>query len=385
MVICFPVQFSTVQSLSCVLLFVTPWAAAHQASLSITDSWILLKLMSIESVMPSTHLILWHSLLLLLAIFPSIRVFSSESVLQIRWPKYWSFSFSISPSNEYSGLISFRTDWFGLLAVQGTLKSLLQHHSSKSSIFRCSAFLLVQLSHLSMTSGTPPLQPLKPHRFHPGRRCRQGSLPPLPVGSICCWIASTASPPFGFCPFFQPAETFVIVQMYHPTSGDLPSSGFSEPFLCQVAPACLDSGRLAGGLSPLACFGNLSSGDPSPLYRGLRWSCHSTQKSPSCPWRTQERLDTRHFCNWNHSGVPSTYPPPYVPLFCMDFCRLLGAHLLIPWAPNHPSNGPYWDLPGSNSNVCSIYNSPPSASTKTPIFVLFKPSGFFFTATVSPR
>ena len=145
--ISFHVQFSTVQSLSCVLLFVTPWAAAHQASLSITDSWILLKLMSIESVMPSTHLILWHSLLLPPSIFPTIRVFSNESALCIRWPKYWSFSFSISPSNEHSGLI--RMDWLDLLAVQGTLKNLLQHHSSKVlqhhsskvSIFQRSAFL----------------------------------------------------------------------------------------------------------------------------------------------------------------------------------------------------------------------------------------------------
>ena len=124
-------QFSSVQSLSHVWLFVTPWVAAHQASLSITNSRSSLKLMSIESVMPSSHLILCHPLLLLSLIFLSIRVFS-ESVLRIRWPKYWSFSFSISPSNEYSGLISLRMDWLDLLAVQGTLKSLLQHHSSKS-------------------------------------------------------------------------------------------------------------------------------------------------------------------------------------------------------------------------------------------------------------
>ena len=120
--------FSSVQSLSCVLLFAAPWTAAHQASLSITNSWSLLKLMSIESVMPSNHLILCHPLLLLPSIFPSIRVFSKESLLHIRWPKNWSFSFSISPSNE-SGLISFRMDWLDLLAVQGTLKSLLQHRS----------------------------------------------------------------------------------------------------------------------------------------------------------------------------------------------------------------------------------------------------------------
>ena len=130
--------FSSVQSLSHVRLFETPRTAARQASLSITNSWSLLKLMSSVSVMPSNHL-----LLLLPSVFPSIRVFSSESVLCIRWPKYWSFSFSISPSNEYSGLISFRIDWFDLLAVRGTLKSLLQHHSSKASILRHSAFFMV--------------------------------------------------------------------------------------------------------------------------------------------------------------------------------------------------------------------------------------------------
>ena len=130
-------QFSSVQSLSRVQLFVTPWTAARQASLSITNSRSLLKLMSISMVMPSNHLILCHPLLLLPSIFPSIRVFSNESVLRIRWPKYWSFSFNISPSNEYSGLISFRMDWLDLLAVQGTLKLLLQHHSSKGSVLRC--------------------------------------------------------------------------------------------------------------------------------------------------------------------------------------------------------------------------------------------------------
>ena len=124
-----------------------------QASLSITNSQILLKLMSIESVMPSNHLILCHPLLLPPSIFPSIRVFSNESVLHIRWPKYWSFSLSISPSNEYSGLISFRMDWLNLLAVQGTLKSLHQHHSSKASILWRSAFFMVQLSHSNMTTG----------------------------------------------------------------------------------------------------------------------------------------------------------------------------------------------------------------------------------------
>jgi len=130
----------------------TPWTTAHQASLSITNSWSLHKLMSIESVMPSNHLILCCPLLLPPSIFPSIRVFSNESALHIRWPKCWSFNFSISPSNEYSGLISFRMDWLGLLAVQGTLKSLLQHHSSKASILRCSVFFMVQLSHLYMTT-----------------------------------------------------------------------------------------------------------------------------------------------------------------------------------------------------------------------------------------
>jgi len=132
---------------------VTPWTAAQQASLSITNSRSLLKLMSIESLMPSNHLILCGPLLLPPLIFPSIRVFSSESVLHIRWPKYWSFSFSISPSNEYSGLISFMMDWLDLLAIQGTLKSLLQHHSSKATILQRSAFFIVQLSHPYMTTG----------------------------------------------------------------------------------------------------------------------------------------------------------------------------------------------------------------------------------------
>ena len=137
----------SVQLLAGVWLFVTPWTAAHQASLSITDSWSLLKLLSKESVIPSSHLILCRPLLLPPSIFPNIRVFSNESVLRIRWPKYWSFSFNISPSNEYSGLISFRMDWLDLLAVQGTLKSLLQHHSSKASILWHWAFFIVQLSH----------------------------------------------------------------------------------------------------------------------------------------------------------------------------------------------------------------------------------------------
>ena len=138
--------FSSV-ALSCVQLFVTPWTSAGQASLSITNSRSLLKLISIKSMMPSNHLILCHPLLLLPSIFPSIKVFSTESVLCLRWPKYWSFCFSISPSNEYSGLISFRMDWLDLLEVQGTLKSLLQHHSSKASILLRSAFFIVQLSH----------------------------------------------------------------------------------------------------------------------------------------------------------------------------------------------------------------------------------------------
>ena len=144
-----------VQSLSCVQLFVTPWTAACQASLFVTSSWSLLKLMSIDLVMPSNHLVLCCHLLLLPSIFPSIRVFSNELVLHIRWSKYWSSSFSISPSNEYSGLISFRMDWLDLLAALGTLKSLLQHHSSKALILWCSAFLMVQLSHPQMATGRP--------------------------------------------------------------------------------------------------------------------------------------------------------------------------------------------------------------------------------------
>ena len=143
---CSSFQFSSVQSLSHIQLFATPWTAARQASLSITNSWSPPKPISIESVMPSNHLILCLPLRLLPSIFPSIRVFSNESALCIRWPKYWSFSFSISPSNEHPGLTSFRMDWLDLLAVQGTLKSLLQHHSSKTSILPHSAFFIVQLS-----------------------------------------------------------------------------------------------------------------------------------------------------------------------------------------------------------------------------------------------
>ena len=145
-------QFSSVQSLSHVRYFATPWIAAHQASPS-TNSWSSLRLTSIESVMPSSHLILCRPLLLLPPIPPGIRVFSNELTLHMRWPKYWSFSFSISPSNEYSWLISFRMDWLDLLVVEGTLKSLLQHHSSKASILWCSAFFTVQLSHPYMTTG----------------------------------------------------------------------------------------------------------------------------------------------------------------------------------------------------------------------------------------
>ena len=146
-------SISSVQLLSRVWLFATLWTAACQASLSITNSQNLLKLMSIESMMPSNHLILCCPLLFLPSIFPSIRVFSNESALCIRWPKWWSFSFSITPSNEYSGLISFRMDWFDLLAVQGTLNSLLQYHSSKASIFQHSGFSMVQISHPYMTTG----------------------------------------------------------------------------------------------------------------------------------------------------------------------------------------------------------------------------------------
>ena len=146
-------QFSSIQSLSHVRFFGTAWTAACQASLYITNSQSLLKFMSIELVMPSNHLILCCPFLFPPSIFPSIRVFSNESVVLIRWPNYWSFSFSISPSNEYPGLISFKIDWLDLLAVQGTLKSLPQHHSSKASVLQCSAFFMVQLSHPSMTTG----------------------------------------------------------------------------------------------------------------------------------------------------------------------------------------------------------------------------------------
>ena len=151
MISCYQHQFSSFQLLSRVQLFATAWNAACQSSLSIINSRNLLKLKSIEIVMPSNHLILCRPLLL--SILPSIRVFSKESVVHIRWPEYWHFSFSISPSNEYSGLISLRIDWFGLLAVQGTLRNLLQYHGSKASVLQCSAFCMVQLSHRHMTTG----------------------------------------------------------------------------------------------------------------------------------------------------------------------------------------------------------------------------------------
>ena len=154
-----PVQFSSLKSSHSVTSdSATPWTATRQASLSITSSWSLLKLVSIKSVMPSNHLILYHPLLLLPSIFPSIRVFTNESVLRIRWPKYWSFSFSISPSNEYLRLIFFRIDGFDLLAVQGTLKSLFQHHSSKASIFQCSAFLIAQVVKNLLVMQETPVQ-----------------------------------------------------------------------------------------------------------------------------------------------------------------------------------------------------------------------------------
>ena len=146
-------QFSSVELLSHVQLFITPWTAACQASLCITNSRSLLKLMSIESVMPPNRLILCHPLLFTPSNFPSIRVFSNEVALHIRWLKYWSFSFNISPSNGHSGLVTFRMDWLDLLAVQGTLKSLLHHHNSKVQILQCSAFFIVQLSHPYMTTG----------------------------------------------------------------------------------------------------------------------------------------------------------------------------------------------------------------------------------------
>ena len=167
---------SSVQALSCVQLFATPWTAARQASLSITNSQSLPKLMCIESVMPSNHLILYRPLLLPPSIFPSISIFSHEAALPIRWPKYWSFSFNISPSNEHSGLISFRVDWLDLLVVQGTLKSLLQHHSSKASILQCSAFFIAQLSPPYWRRQWHPTPVLLPGKSH-GRRSLAGYSP----------------------------------------------------------------------------------------------------------------------------------------------------------------------------------------------------------------
>ena len=279
-----------------------------QASLPITSSRSLLKLMCIESVMSSSHLILCHPLLLLPPIPPSIRVFSNESALQIRWPKYWSFSFSISPSNEHPGLISFRRDWLDLLAVQGTRKSPLQHHSSKASILRCSAFFMVQLSHLSMTTGTPLLEPLNPHRFHSGKCCRQGSLPPLPVGSICCWIASTASPPFAFHAFIQPAETFVIRIVSSHIWGIFPAlASLSLPVSgCSPLPGL---GQAGWGLSPLACCGSLSrpSGDPTPLQRcKMALSFHPAV--PILSLKDPEEAWYEAFLQLEPSGLLSTPP-----------------------------------------------------------------------------
>ena len=169
--------FSSVQSLSCVSLIVTPWNAVRKASLSITNSQILLKLMSIKLVMPSNHLILCRPLLLLPSIFPSISIFSNESALRIRWPKYWSFGFNINPSSEYSGLISFRMDWLDLLAVQGTLKSLLQHHSSKASILH-SAFFIVQLSCPYITTGKTIASHYQEPIFRKTLHCSVSLFPP---------------------------------------------------------------------------------------------------------------------------------------------------------------------------------------------------------------
>ena len=202
---------SSVQSLSCVRLFVTPWTAARQASLSITNAQSLLKLMSIKLVIPSNHLILCHLLLLPPSIFPSIRVFSNESVLHIRRPKYWSFSFSVSPSKEYSGLISFRMDWLDFLAVQGNLKSLLQHHSSKASIFRCSAFFIdtaIDICSFCMPSLPPPLL--------------LTSAAPFPLGDTSCHITFDFDEALikGYCSschyllfffFFFECETFAFL------------------------------------------------------------------------------------------------------------------------------------------------------------------------------
>ena len=179
-------KFSSVQSLSHVWIFVTPWAGALQASLFITNSQSLLKLISIKSVMPSNHLILCHPLLLLPSIFPSIRVFSNESALHIRWPKYWSFSFSISPSNEYSGLISLTIDWFDLLAVQGTLKRLLQYDSSKASILSRSALWSYSYKHYSVQfSCSVVSDSSRPHELQPARLLRPWDFPGKSTGVEC--------------------------------------------------------------------------------------------------------------------------------------------------------------------------------------------------------
>ena len=203
-------QFSSVQSLSHAGLFATPWTTAHQASLSITNSRRLLKLMSIELVMPSNHLILCCPLLLLPSIFPSIRVFSNESALRIRWPKYWSFSINISPSNEYSGLISFRMDWLDLLAVQGTLKSLLQHHSSKASILWYSAFFIVLISSVQFSHSVVS-DSLRPHESQHTRPPCPSPTPRVypnscPSSRWCHPTISSSVVPFSSCPQSFPAS-----------------------------------------------------------------------------------------------------------------------------------------------------------------------------------
>ena len=206
----------SVQLLNHVQLFVTPWTAARQASLSITNSQSLLKVMSIESMMPSNHLILCYPLLLPPSIFPSLRVFSNESVLCIRWPKYWSFSFSISACNEFSGLISFGMDQLDLLAVQGTLKYLLQHHSSNASILRCSAFFTVQLSHLYMTTDMFQCCSLNwSHTLLPTHSCVVcKSFPYVCISTAALQIDSSVL-------FFQISYICINIQFFFP---DLPHS-----------------------------------------------------------------------------------------------------------------------------------------------------------------
>jgi len=186
--------FSSVQLLTHVRLFATPWTTARQASLSITNSQSPPKPMSIELVMPANHLVLCCPLLLLPSIFPSIRVFSNESALHIRWPKYWSFRFNISPSNEHSGLISFRMDWLDIFAVQGTLKSLRQHHSSKASILWRSAFFIVQLSHPYMTTGKTIALNRRTFVDYNGPISSKGFLPTL-VDIMFMWVIFTHSSP----------------------------------------------------------------------------------------------------------------------------------------------------------------------------------------------